>query len=611
MGDITEKCGIYFATFSAPPNLEQFLNTSLSKLSQTLCKSDMKIVRENCINNTEFELVTQKGVFPYDYLDNWDKFEDTTLPKYEDFYSELSLCNITLEEYEHAKKVWKIFNIKNLGEYSDLYLKTDVLLLADIFQTFRMNCLSSYGLDPAYYFTLPSFTWDAMLKFTNIKLELLTDVDKVMFIERGIRGGISQCCKRHSVANNKYMHDLYDPMKDDVYLMYFDVNNLYGWAMSQALPYAEFKLVDNCENFDVNNIDTNSTLAYILEIDLNYPQSIHNSHIDLPFCPTHDLSPVNSKHMKLLTTLYDKKRYVIHIRMLRKFLKHGLQLDKIHRILQFKQKEWLRIYIELNTELRVKANNDFEKNLYKLMNNAVFGKTMENVRNHVDVKLCTVWDGRYGANSYISKPNFHSRVIFNENLMAIKMNKLCVTSNKPIYVGMSILDISKICLYDFHYNYMKTSFNDCAKILYMDTDSLINEIKHFDIYETIKRDCRTMLDTSDYSTNNIYKIPLVNKKVSGLMKDENNGYIMKEFIGLRSKINITIQDYFDCLFNQDIKVSLQGRINSKLHKVYSILEEKIALNPYDDKRFIMDDFINTLPWGHFKTNEKKKCKDRK
>ncbi|XP_066585192.1 uncharacterized protein [Prorops nasuta] len=298
-----------------------------------------------------------------------------------------------------------------------------------------------------------------------------------------------------------------------------------------------------------------------------------------------------------------------------------------------RQKEWLRVYIELNTELRVKANNDFEKNLYKLMNNAVFGKTMENVRNHVDVKLYTVWDGRYGANSYISKPNFHSRVIFNENLKAIKMNRLCVTINKPIYVGMSILDISEICLYDFHYNYMKTSFNDCAKILFMDSDSLIYEIKHFDIYETIKRDCRTMFDTSDYSTNNIYKIPLVNKKVPGLMKDENNEYIMKEFIGLRSKMyaiqvfdkcdikkikgissnvvkrNITFQDNLDCLYNQDIKVSLPGRINSKMHKVFSILGEKIALNPYDDKRFIMDDFVNTLPWGHFKSNEKK-CKDR-
>ncbi|XP_066588118.1 uncharacterized protein [Prorops nasuta] len=460
----------------------------------------MKIVRENLINNTEFELVTQRGVFPYDYLDSWDKFEDTTLPKYEDFYNELSLCNITLEEYEHAKK-------------NELFIKLWI-----------RSCLLFYSPE--------SFTWDAMLKFANIKLELLTDIDKVMFIERGIRGSISKCCRRHSEANNKYMHDLYDPMKDDVYLMYFDVNNLYGWAMSQALPYAEFKWVDNCENFDVNNIDTNITLGYILEIDLKYPQSIHNSHIDLPFCSTHDLSPVNSKH-KLLTTLYDKKRYVIHIRMLKTCLKHGLQLDKIHRILQFKQKEWLRVCIELNTELRVKANNDFEKNLYKLMNNAVFGKTMVNVRNHVDVKLCTVWDGRYGANSYISKPNFHSRVIFNEILMAIKMNRLCVTINKPIYVGMSILDISKICLYDFHCNNMKTSFNDCAKILYMDTDSLIYEIKHFDIYETIKRDCRTMFDTSDYSTNNIYKIPLVNKEVPGLIKDENNGYIMKEFIGLR------------------------------------------------------------------------------
>jgi len=161
------------------------------------------------------------------------------LPSRELFYS--SLTGDTKSDYAHVVNVWQRFSIRTLGEYSDLYLKTDVLLLVDIFENFRDSCVASYGLDSAYYYTLPGFTWNTMLKHTRVNFELLTDIDMVMFIERGIRGSLSQCSNRYARANNKYMLS-YNPSKSSSYLMYFDViNNLYGWAMCQPLSYADFR----------------------------------------------------------------------------------------------------------------------------------------------------------------------------------------------------------------------------------------------------------------------------------------------------------------------------------------------------------------------------------
>lgn len=493
--------------------------------------------------------------------------------------------------------------------------------MADIFENFRDSCIASYGLDPAYYYTLPGFTWDSMLKHTHINFELLTDIDMIMFIERGIRGGLSQCSNRYAQANNKYMKS-YDPSKSSSYLMYFDINNLYGFAMAQPLPYKDFRWVDDVTNFNFMDIALDSPTGYILEVDLEYPQNLHDVHSDLPFCPTRD-KPPGKRQDKLLATLYDKKRYVIHYRNLQQCTRHGLRVTKIHRILQFVQSPWLRDYIQLNTDFRTCAKNDFEKNLYKLMNNAVFGKTMENVRNHVDVRLVTKWEGRYGAEAMISMPNFHSRSVFSENLVAIEMRKLEVKIYKPIYMGMCILDISKTCLYEFHHEYMAPLFHEKCKIMYTDTDSLIYNIECDDVYEIMKRDINKF-DTSDYAVDNAYGIPLVNKKVPGLMKDENNGAIMTKFIGLRAKMyalrvdgkkdmkkvkgvksnvvakSITFDDYTRCLHDEIEMTRQQSSIRSKLHEVYTVSETKIALSPYDDKRYIMTDSTDTLPWGHYK-----------
>ncbi|XP_011699319.1 PREDICTED: uncharacterized protein LOC105456742 [Wasmannia auropunctata] len=290
----------------------------------------------------------------------------------------------------------------------------------------------------------------------------------VLFIERGIRGGLSQCSNRYARANNKYM--TYDPSKPLSYLMYLDVNNLYGWAMCQPLPYTDFRWVDDAENFDWGTIASDSPTVYILEVDLEYPQYLHDLHTDLPFCPTRD-KPPGTRHYKLLATLNGKKRYVIYYCNLQQCTCHDLRVTKIHRVLQFAQSPWLREYIELNTKFRTEARNDFEKNLYNLMNNAVFGKTIENVHKYVDVRLATTWEGRHGAEALIAKPNFHSCSVFAENVIAVKLRKLKVQFYKPIYVGMCILDVSKVCLYKCHHEYMLPLYRDKYKIMYTDTDS--------------------------------------------------------------------------------------------------------------------------------------------
>ncbi|XP_036148439.1 uncharacterized protein LOC118647504 [Monomorium pharaonis] len=582
----------------------RFLNTSLDKLSSYLNTDKLKI-----------------GVFPYEYVDCVDKLQDTCLPPRESFFSSLTGDTVSESDYAHAENVWKRFSIQTLGEYSDLYLKTDVLLLADIFENFRDTCIQSYGLDPAYYYTLPGYTWDAMLKHTRVKFELLTDIDMILFIERGIRGGLSQCSGRYARANNKYMQS-YDSTKPSSHLMYFDVNNLYGWAMCQPLPYAKFQWVEDISNFNVNAIAPDSLTGYVLEVDLEYPQNLHDAHADLPFCPTRD-KPPGTREEKLLATVCDKKRYIIHYRNLQQCTRHGLRVTKIYRILQFAQSAWLREYIELNTRFRTLAKNDFEKNLYKLMNNAVFGKTMENVRNHVDVKLLTKWEGRYGAEAMIARPNFHSRSVFSENLIAVELRNLEVKFNKPIYVGMCILDISKICLYEFHHEYMLPLYRDKCKVMYTDTDSLVYHVECENIYENMKRDI-VRFDTSDYPIDNVYGMPLENKKVPGLMKDENNGAIMTEFVGLRAKMyalrvdgkkdtkkakgikssvvarTITFDDYTRCLREEIELTRRQSCIRSNLHEVYTVSEKKIALSPYDNKRYIVPNSTETLPWGHWR-----------
>lgn len=449
----------------------RFMASSLDQLSKLIPSEKKVVLHRECakrgMSAEQMSLLEQKGIFCYDYVSSSDKLNETKLPEKSEFYSKLTECAISDESYQFAQTVWGKFNIKTLGEYSDLYLLTDVLLLADVFENFRENCLNIYGLDPAHYFTAPGLSFDAMLKYTKVEIELLTDVDMLMFVENGIRGGISQCSKRYVKANNKYMVE-YDESKISSYIVYLDANNLYGWSMMQNLPLDGFKWASP-DHFNVNTISTipeDSAIGYMFEVDLDYPHNLHDYHKDYPLCAENRTVPSARNEKKLLLTLYNKQNYVIHYRMLQFVLKQGLTLRKIHRVLQFNQSKWMKPYIELNTELRTKATNDFEKNFYKLLCNAIYGKTMENVRSRSDIRMKTHWDGRYGAKKLVAQPHFKRVTIFDENLIAVHMEKTDAYMDKPITVGMAILDLSKVLMADFHYNYMKTKYGNNVQIVY-------------------------------------------------------------------------------------------------------------------------------------------------
>lgn len=444
-----------------------------------------------------------------------------------------------------------------------------------------------------------------------------------MFIERGIRGGISQCSKRYSKANNKYMDD-YDQSQESKYLMYLDANNLYGYSMMQHLPIDNF--IWNHTDFtteEILKLRDDSEIGYIFEVDLDYPQELHDSHRDYPLCAENRNVPHTKNERKLLLTLFDKKNYVIHYKMLKCVLRQGLILKKVHKVLKFRQTQWLKPYIDLNTTLRTKATNEFEKNFYKLLINAIYGKTMENLRSRVDIRLRTKWDGRYGVRKMVAKPNFKRFNVFDENLVAIEMNQTHILMNKPIAIGMSILDLSKVLMYEFYYSQIKPKYKEDVEMMYTDTDSMILEVNTEDFYADMLKTL-DQYDTSDYPEPNKFNIPRVNKKVPGLFKDELNGEILTEFVGLRSKMycvksegvekmkkakgvkkyvlkkSITFEHYMNCIREHCTVIRNQNSIRSKNHNVFSIKQTKIALSPADNKRYILDGNIDTLPWGHYK-----------
>ena len=280
----------------------------------------------------------------------------------------------------------------------------------------------------------------------------------LLMVEEGIRGGICHAIHRHAKANNKYMKN-YDKNKESSYIQYLDANNLYGWtAMSQKLPVNGFKWINDVTGIDeefIRNYNEDSDKGYILEVDVKYPRKLHDLHNDLPFLPKRMKI---DKCKKLVCNLRNKKKYVAHIRSLKQALNHGLKLKKFHRIIEFNQEAWLKTYIDMNTKL---AKNDFEKDFFKLMNNAVFGKTMENARKHRDIKLVTTDEKR---SKLVSEPNYRTINCISENLSIIEMKRTKVKINKPIYLGLSILESSKILMYEFWYDYMKPNYGDNVKL---------------------------------------------------------------------------------------------------------------------------------------------------
>ncbi len=493
----------------------QFLNVSLERLAANLLKAGrgnfVQLLDEFPISDN-VDLLLRKGVYPYDYMDSWERFAEVELPPIEAFYSKLYDAPITPTEYEHAKNVWNKFNCQNIGDYHDLYLKTDVMLLADVWESFSKTCFDKYKLDPAHYVSAPHLTWDAMLLNTSVNIGLLSDPEMFRFYNNNIRGGICYIAKRHARANHPDLPN-YDPNQPIRLLIDIDENNLYGAAMVVPMPIGGFRWMERNEIDNINwqEQTEDQSIGYTVECDLDYPPELHDAHNDYPLAPekiqvnvtclsdcqveisrTYGLN--RSSTCKLMPNLMNKRYYVCDYMNLKFYMDHGLILKKVHRVIEYQQSRWLKPYIELNQNLRKDAQQEHEKDLYKLMNNSVYGKTCENLTKRSDIRLVTTEAQR---KRLTEKPHCQGFRIFGDSLAAVQMEKLYTKIDKPTQVGFKVLEASKLVMMRFYYDQLKVWYGDRVHLLFTDTDSFMLEIETND-WEADMQKYKDFFDLSFY-----------------------------------------------------------------------------------------------------------------
>ena len=616
----------------------QFLPSSLDSLTKEMNVNDFKYITRFFPDPTKRTLMLRKGAYPYEYMTSMTKFDETALPPQSAFYNRLNEQPLSDVDYEHAQQVWSSFECQTLRDYHNLYLHSDVYLLADIFEKFRADSQTLYGLEPVHYYSLPGLSWDAALKHSGVKLDLITDIDMYLMVEKGIRGGISMISHRHAEANDPRMGDAYNPNLPTKTLLYLDANSLYPTAMCEPLPIDQFSLLDDPDEFDVMQISDDAEYGYFLEIDGYTPDDKHDQFNDYPLAPekmrvTREmLSPFQQQHFpassgteKLVPHLGQLEKYVVHYRNLKLYLELGFIVTKIHRVVRFRQGPWLKSFMELNIEQRREAariGDNARVAIVKLAMNAVFGKTMENVRTHLNIELLT---SSKIAKKRIAKPNFKGSKRFHDDLLAVELIRPNVQLNKPIQVGFSILDLSKRHMYDGYYNTWLHHFPK-SRLLFTDTDSFCVAVEHPDVYREMLKFI-DWFDFSEYPRDH----PLFdesNRKRVGKFKDELNGLCMTRFIGLRPKLysfeyldlsgvvfgkntakgiqkamkkRLTFDDYKQSVHCTRVKKVTMNSIRSDHHHIYTYHINKIGLSGFDDKRYILDNGISTLAHGHHRT----------
>lgn len=556
--------------------------------------------------------------------------ETTQLPKRQYFYSSLTEETISEEAYIFAKKVWKIFKCKNLLEYTEIYCEIDTILLAEIFQKFRKDMLCFSGLDPARYISLPSFSFDSMLKTTNCTLQLPIDINIVHFIESGIRGGLSFINTRHLQIK-----------KAQEKIFYIDANNLYGLAQTSKLPVGNLKFISSLKynHIDWKTIDTEQNIGYILEVDLDYPSNLHDNHSDFPLAPEfleinyNNLSPYSKKTLKecsigkvkykdskLLNTFHPRLNYVLHFKNLKLYLNLGMQLKKVHRVLSFTQKAFIKPFIEICTNARQQATTSFEQNQFKLVANSTYGKTIQNVRNYLNVKLHVKEKSFLKA---ASNPTFKHYTILDDDLVQTNHFTPVIMHDRPIFVGFTILELSKHFMYDFYYNKLLKNAPCKIELGFSDTDSFLFKV---DNKKAFIEHIKPLMDFSNYPK----KHPLhstENKSMLGYFKDELQGTLKcTEFVGLRAKCyalklkdenkvsekkvckglgriaiknKLKFSHYKKCLLHGKTKRFAFHSIRSKKHNIHTVRLKKKALAHFDSKRWIFDCGIHSVPYGSY------------
>jgi len=430
-------------------------------------------------------------------------------------------------------------------------------------------------------------------------------------------------------------HNVSEPNR---YITYLDANSLYATAQSEPLPVGNFRFLDDdeIEDFDLNSIEADAKVGYIVECDLEYPAHLHDLHNDYPMAPEHltvtrDMLSPYAKGLidpcrpwrpskKLVPNLQDKKNYVVHYRNLQLYTKHGLKVTKIHRILSFTQKPWLKPWIDLCNAQRRAARSEFESDLAKLQANATFGKTLEQVRHRVNIRLIADPNRAMKA---IAKASFRQSEIVNPELVMVRAARTKVKLCKPIAVGFAILELSKHIMYTFYYDHLKARYGDRCSLLFTDTDSLCCEIQTANLYADMG-DSLDLYDTSNFSPDHP-QYSMLNRRVLGKFKSETGSTPPREFVGLRAKMyslhvpsapkksfikvkgvqkhyvrkNVRHSNFLNVLRKVEKNMTCKFRgFRSTNHVVNTVEISKLCLCAFDDKRYVLEDGIHTLAYGH-------------
>lgn len=523
-------------------------------------------------------LLLEKGSWAYEYFTHVDDFSEPRLPAKIEYAKKIAKISetewdykkISDEDYQKELDKWDLFNMQTIRDAHDLYLKIDVISLADVLESRRIAMYEAFGLDYMWYLSLPGFAWDTMLmrgfenpktkKRERIRLEVFHDQQANMYemIEKGIRGGICQISHRLSEANNKYLdpekfgYQVAEPRvkmeedekienKESNYLWYVDANQLYSWAMTQPLPYNNFNWINSLTDVfpgltDATNMEEvtkhiqlmkdDAEKGYIFMVDLEYPEELHDSHSDYPLAPEpmtiekHELSPFTQqlqidcklkpmKVKKLYTTLTDKTNYIIHYRNLKFYLKQGMKLKAIKKSLKFTQRPWIKDFIDFCVNKRQTALTDWDKDMYKLMCNAVYGKTMECETNRIDFNVVNC-DGKYNKKyqRLVRSPFYETttQIAHNSNLVGVLMKRTKAKLTKPKATGFAVLDLSKLLMYSFYYEKLRSVYDHTqTKLCMTDTDSLELSIKTDDLYQDMLKPNSKLAECLDFSN---YALPL-------------------------------------------------------------------------------------------------------
>ena len=628
----------------------QFLSSSLAALVDILDHLPLTEQRmKTRFPNISNDIIRRKGVFPYSYFNSPSRLQESCLPPIEAFKDDLTGAECTPSEYAHAQRAWSELGCRSFREYLMAYLHLDIYLLADVFEEFRHNTLQEDGLDPVHFVSLPGLSYAACFKLSGETIDLLQDIDMVRLFERGIRGGLTFVNKHMEKSR---ISDLNEDSDTNVLLAYIDMNNLYGSALSRLLPHSEFSWVDesDLEKFadpqEILNLDDEGDYGYLFEVDLDYPRELHDTTSDFPLAPEHgfveedmfspfmksyysDLCTARGSgckykpYQKLLLTQYDKRNYVCHYSILKFYLGMGMKLVRVRSAIRFRQKRFIEPYITRNSLKRAAAPNAFIKALYKLFNNSVYGKTMEDVRRRIDYRLLCDW---LELERLSMSPLFMDNDIFSENVVGVHMFKEKVVLDKPVYIGQAVLDYSKLQMYDLYYRILRTCpLIRKAELLGGDTDSLFLAL-HVNSGVTLDNVFTNLgdyFDASNYPQDHpLYST--VNKARLGCFKDEAGGKTIEEMILLRPKMYsmkyLGVDDsikrakgisrhlvastshltYRDAFVNQTENEYQMTILRSELHTIKTVNFRKRGLSAWEDKRCWLD-ANSSVPHGSYLT----------